>query len=168
MIFDIVNCGSHIMAHDVTPTLCFSSDGLEFVGGLRAMQLNYPPLLFTAFLAIASAQAFGQENDLLSAEYSKCIEQSGGTDPGMLDCIGAEGERQDKRLNDVYKKLMNNLEPQRKRELQEAQRLWIKYTEANCNFYLDPDGGTAARLAASECPVLAKAARVKELENFLQ
>ena len=86
----------------------------------------------------------------------------------MLDCMGAEAERQDKRLNDVYKKLMNELKPARKKELQEVQRLWIKYTEANCNFYLDPDGGTAARLAASECPVLAKAARAKELENFIQ
>ena len=86
----------------------------------------------------------------------------------MLDCIVAEAERQDKRLNDVYKKLMNELKPERKKELQEAQRLWIKYTEENCNFYLDPDGGTAARLAASECPVLAKAARAKELENFIQ
>jgi len=131
------------------------------------MQLNYTPLLLIAFLA-GSAQAFGQERDLLSAEYSKCIEQSGGTDPGMLDCIVAEAERQDKRLNDVYKKLMNELKPERKKELQEAQRLWIKYTQENCNFYLDPDGGTAARLAASECPVLAKAARAKELENFIQ
>jgi uncharacterized protein YecT (DUF1311 family) len=133
-----------------------------------AMQLNYPPLLLMAFLAVASAQAFGQEKDLLSAEYTKCIEHSGGTDPGMLDCMGAEAERQDKRLNDVYKKLMDELKPERKKELQEVQRLWIKYTEANCNFYLDPDGGTAARLAASECPVLAKAARAKELENFIQ
>jgi hypothetical protein len=70
------------------------------------MQLKYTSLLLMAFLAIASAQTFGQEKDLLSAEYSKCIEQSGGTDPGMLDCMGAEAERQDKRLNDVYKKLM--------------------------------------------------------------
>ena len=46
----------------------------------------------------------------------------------MLDCMGAEAERQDKRLNDV---LMNELKPERKKELQEAQRLWIKYTEAN-------------------------------------
>ena len=132
------------------------------------MQFNYPPLLLMAFFAIASAQAFGQETDLLSAEYSKCIEQSGGTDPLMLDCVGAEAKRQDKRLNDAYKKLMNELKPERKRQLQEAQRLWIKYIEANCNFYLDPDGGTAARLAANECPVLAKAARAKELENFSQ
>ena len=104
-----------------------------------------------AFLAMPSAQAFGQDKDLLTAEYSKCIEQSGGTDPGMLDCMGAEAERQDKRLNDAYKKLMNELKPERRKELQEAQRLWIKYTEANYNFYLDPDGGTAAKLAASEC-----------------
>jgi len=48
---------------------------------------NYPPLLLMAFLAATSARAFGQDNDLLTAEYSKCIEQSGGTDPGMLDCI---------------------------------------------------------------------------------
>ena len=111
------------------------------------MQFNYPPLLLMAFFAIASAQAFGQETDLLSAEYSKCIEQSGGTDPLMLDCVGAEAKRQDKRLNDAYKKLMNELKPERKRQLQEAQRLWIKYIEANCNFYLDPDGATAVKSA---------------------
>ena len=129
---------------------------------------NYLRLLLMAFLAMPSAQAFGQDKDLLTAEYSKCVEQSGGTDPGMLDCMGAEAERQDKRLNDAYKKLMNELKPERRKELQEAQRLWIKYTEANCNFYLDPNGGTAAKLAASECPVLAKATRAKELENLLQ
>jgi uncharacterized protein YecT (DUF1311 family) len=122
------------------------------------MRLKPPLLLLTACLAVASAPAFAQQQDL-SAEYAKCIEQSGGTDPGMLDCMGAEEKRQDKRLNDAYKKLMGELNPERKKELQEAQRLWLKYVEANCNFYLDPDGGTAARLAATECPLLAKAAR---------
>jgi hypothetical protein len=67
-----------------------------------------------------------------------------------------------------YKKLMNELKPERQRQLQEAQRIWLKYMEANCAFYLDPDGGTAAQLAASECRVLAKAARAKELEAFMQ
>src|SRR5262249_36005287 len=132
------------------------------------MHKYLPAVLVIAFLAVASTQAFGQETDLLTAEYSKCIEQSGGSDPAMLDCIGAEAERQDKRLNDAYKKLISDLKPERRKELQEAQRLWIKYTEANCNFYSDPDGGTAANLAASECPVLAKATRAKELENLLQ
>ena len=75
----------------------------------KAMQLKYTSLLLTAFLALASAQTYGQEKDLLSADYSKCIEQSGGTDSAMLDCMGAEAERQDKKLNDVYTKLMNQL-----------------------------------------------------------
>jgi uncharacterized protein YecT (DUF1311 family) len=95
------------------------------------MVVKYPLLLLMALFAMASAQAFGQEKDLLSAEYSKCIEQSGGTDPGMLDCMGTEDDRQDKRLNEAYKKLMDALKPERRKELQEAQRLWIKYTEAN-------------------------------------
>jgi uncharacterized protein YecT (DUF1311 family) len=132
------------------------------------MQRKHVSLLLTAFLALASTQTYGQEKHLLSGEYSKCIEQSGGTNSGMLDCMGAEAKRQDKRLNDVYKKLMNELKPERKRQLQEAQRIWLKYMEANCAFYLDPDGGTAAQLAASECPVLAKATRAKELETFMQ
>ena len=129
------------------------------------MQLKPTPLLLMACLAVASPQAFAQENDL-SPEYAKCIEQSGGADPAMLDCMGAEEKRQDKRLNDAYKKLMNELSAERKKELQDAQRLWLKSMQANCDFYLDPDGGTAARLAATECPVQAKAARAKELENF--
>ena len=38
----------------------------------------------------------------------------------MLDCMGAEAERQDKRLKTAeYKKLMNELKPERKRQLQE-------------------------------------------------
>ena len=135
---------------------------------VRAMQLKFTSsLMLMAFVAIAS-EAFGQEKDPFSAEYSKCIERSGGADPGMLDCIKAEADRQDKRLNDAYKKLMNELKSDRKRQLQQVQRMWIKYIEANCDFYLDPDDGTAARLAASECPVLAKEARAKELENFIQ
>jgi uncharacterized protein YecT (DUF1311 family) len=129
------------------------------------MQLKPTPLLLMAFLAIASAPAFAQQDDL-SAEYANCIEQSGGADPAMLDCMGAEEKRQDKRLNDAYKKLMNELSAERKKALQDAQRLWLKSMQANCDFYLDPDGGTAAKLAAAECPVQAKAARAKELENF--
>src|SRR5262245_7289456 len=101
-----------------------------FVGGLEFGESDAVIMrgaLLMAFLALASAQTYGQEKDLLSAAYSKCIEQSGGADPAMLDCIGAEAERQDKRLNDAYKKLMNELKPERKRQLQEAQRIWLKY-----------------------------------------
>jgi uncharacterized protein YecT (DUF1311 family) len=63
---------------------------------------------------------------------------------------------------------MANLSPERKKQLQEAQRLWIKYRNANCHFYADPEGGTAASVSSADCYMTATAARSKELESFMQ
>lgn len=128
------------------------------------MRLGYALLVVALVVALP---AFGQNKSELAPEYSRCMAKAGGVDPAMLECIGAETTRQDKKLNDVYKKLMSELTPERQKQLLEAQRLWIKYTEANCNFYYDPYGGTAARLSASECSMNSKAFRAKELENLL-
>lgn len=123
---------------------------------------------FVVATLIASSPAFAEKSDeLFTLEYSKCMDKTEGVDPAMLECIGAETSRQDKKLNDAYKKLMAELTPERQQELREAQRLWIKYMEANCFFYYDPDGGTLARLSSSGCYARAKAERAKELENFL-
>jgi uncharacterized protein YecT (DUF1311 family) len=132
------------------------------------MRFKFILFLVLGFLASAAVAVVAQDKDGLTAEYSRCIDKAGGVDPAMLDCIDAETRRQDKRLNDVYKKLMSKLNPERKKQLLEAQRLWLKFTEANCSFYLDPDGGTAARLSASECPMVARARRATELELFLE
>jgi uncharacterized protein YecT (DUF1311 family) len=80
--------------------------------------------------------------------------------------MAAENALQDKRLNKAYKTLMGKLEPERRKQLQEAQRLWLRYTEMNCDFYYDPNGGTAARAASNECSVRARAVRARELEEL--
>ena len=85
----------------------------------------------------------------------------------MFDCLGDELDRQNARLNDNYKKLMSKLSPNRKKKLREAQRAWIKFRETNCDFYFDPDGGSAARIAAIDCSVTTTAARAKELKDLL-
>ena len=85
----------------------------------------------------------------------------------MFDCLGDELDRQNARSNDSYKKLMSKLSPNRKKMLREAQRAWIKFRETNCDFYFDPDGGSAARVAASHCSVTTTPARVKELKDLL-
>jgi uncharacterized protein YecT (DUF1311 family) len=100
--------------------------------------------------------------------YSRCIEKAGAVDPAVLDCISAEYDRQDKRLNAAYRKLMGSLKGERKKQLLEAQRLWGKYTEANCAFYYDPDGGNMARMQAAECSVTARIERAAELEDLTQ
>lgn len=61
---------------------------------------------------------------------------------------------------------MAQLSPARNKELQAAQRAWIKFRDANCNFYADPEGGTMATVSSNDCFMLATASRAKELEGF--
>jgi uncharacterized protein YecT (DUF1311 family) len=61
---------------------------------------------------------------------------------------------------------MAKLSAKRKKTLLDAQRAWIKFRDLNCEFYYDPDGGTAARLAGSDCILQATADRAKELRNL--
>lgn len=107
-------------------------------------------------------------DDGLSQVFSTCMDQSDGSTPSMIECMGAETERQDVRLNKAYKDIMAGLSSERQKQLQEAQRLWLKYRKANCDFYYDPDGGTIARVDANQCFMSATAARTKELEGFKQ
>jgi len=111
-----------------------------------------------------SFPAYGGNMPARSAEFARCIKKAEAADPAILECISAEYVRADKRLNNSYKKLMAQVSAERKKQLQEAQRLWVKYTDANCDFYYDPDGGTSARLSANECLVSARLARAEELE----
>ena len=128
------------------------------------------PLLLQIILAFAAAMplvASAQESNL-SKKYDACMDKSDGVTTDMMDCISAEIERQDVRLNRAYKSLMANLTPERKKQLQEAQRAWIKFRDLNCNFYHDPDGGSIARVNANSCLMTMTADRAKELENLAQ
>ena len=94
------------------------------------------------------------------------MDKSGGITTEVIDCIGAEVKLQDVRLNKAYKELMPTLSAARKKELQEVQRLWIKYRDANSSFYADPDGGSMARISSNDNFLSMTAARAKELEQF--
>jgi uncharacterized protein YecT (DUF1311 family) len=123
---------------------------------------------FAALFLLISTSVIAGDLSPRTKEYGRCIEKAGAVDPAVLDCISAEYERQDKKLNAAYRKLMGSLKGERKKQLLEAQRLWGKYTEANCAFYYDPDGGTMARMQAAECGVTARIERTTELEALAQ
>jgi uncharacterized protein YecT (DUF1311 family) len=62
---------------------------------------------------------------------------------------------------------MSEQSPERKKQLQDAQRLWIKFRDANCNFYYDPDAGTmATAVSGSSCFLEYTGYRAKELEDL--
>jgi uncharacterized protein YecT (DUF1311 family) len=69
----------------------------------------------------------------------------------MLDCISAEDDIQDKRLNIAFATAMRGLSPHRKASLRAAQRAWIAYRDAWCGITYDGDSGQAEHLAANQC-----------------
>jgi uncharacterized protein YecT (DUF1311 family) len=103
----------------------------------------------------------------MTKEYLTCVGKAEGVTDKTLDFMSAEFDRQDTRLNDAYKKLISKLSKDRAKSLVEAQRAWIKFRDANCGFYHDPDGGSAAHIAGNECMLNATVDRANELENLL-
>ena len=118
------------------------------------------------FVLVAPLVARAESEPKLSAAYSKCIERAGAVDPKVLECIGEEFTVQDRRLNVSYRALSAKLTPERRKQLQDVQRTWLKYSESNCDFYFDPNGGTTARMTSAECSVSARASRAQELEDL--
>jgi uncharacterized protein YecT (DUF1311 family) len=119
--------------------------------------------LVAIFLGVGPAGAADRE---FSKDFDGCMDKAGGVTPAMIDCMSAELKRQDGLLNENYRKLMASLSTKRKKALQEAQRAWLKFRDTNCDFYYDPDGGTAARVDANECLLNATTDRAKELAQL--
>jgi uncharacterized protein YecT (DUF1311 family) len=108
-----------------------------------------------------------ENNRELGQEYVTCLDKANGVTFAMIDCIAVETSRQDTRLNENYKTLTSKISPKRKQALLDGQRAWIKFRDANCKFYGDPEGGTSARLSANECLLNATADRAKELKLLI-
>ena len=121
-----------------------------------------------AAVALAcTALTASAQDAALSPQFASCMDKSGGITIGMIECIVAETTRQDARLNRAYKAAMGALEsPERKKQLQTAQRAWIKFRDANCAYYYDPDGGSMARVSANQCMLTSTANRAQEIERF--
>jgi uncharacterized protein YecT (DUF1311 family) len=134
--------------------------------GARAATCRTKKGLLIVLALVLSTPALAAADSDMTQEYLTCMDKSKGVTSEMMDCISAETARQDARLNENYKRLMSKVSAKRKKTLLEAQRAWIKFREVNCRFYYDPDGGTAARLAGSDCFLQATADRAKELKNL--
>ncbi|MBB3143111.1 lysozyme inhibitor LprI family protein [Halomonas organivorans] len=102
-------------------------------------------------------------NEPYTPGYTACMEEAGGVTVDMIDCIAEELETQDARLNGAYQALRGELSEQRRQSLLQAQRLWIQYRDANCQFYATA-GGTLARVSANECMLRETAERAQELD----
>jgi uncharacterized protein YecT (DUF1311 family) len=116
-------------------------------------------LLFILLAAFALPARAQEKPDIPDPECD------GGT-ADLVKCLNDATAKWDKRLNEAYQEAVNDKEaPAKQREqLRKAQRLWVQYRDANCDYYALGEG-TIARVNAASCLFDMTKARAKELEE---
>ena len=124
-------------------------------------------LLALLVAAPAAAQTRSQIERRYTPHFNECIADSSDTTIELLDCLGAEIDRQDARLNQAYVMVMHSLPASGKTLLRRSERAWIGQRDARCaraaNEYR---GGTLAGVAYSQCVLHETIKRIIFLENY--
>jgi len=115
-------------------------------------------LLILASLFARSAEAASMFDD----EYKPCGEQPNTI--AIVACVDAKTKAWDRRLNAAYGALLRGVEGGQRDPLRNAQRLWIQYRDANCQFYGSQEG-TIRQIKAAECVRAMTRDRALELED---
>lgn len=97
---------------------------------------------------------------MFEGDYRECSELS---TLGITECVAEKTKAWDARLNRAYKSLQQRIEPEQQQALLTAQRLWIRYRDANCGFY-SAGPGSISRIEAAECLRSMTRERTCELE----
>ncbi|WP_347484466.1 lysozyme inhibitor LprI family protein [Vandammella animalimorsus] len=105
---------------------------------------------------------------LYTEDYGRCLERADAVNAEIIDCMAKELAVQDGRLNTHYQALRAQLSAPRKAQLKHAQRLWLQYRDAHCEFLFDPNGGTITRLLANDCTLRETALRAQELQGLAE
>ncbi len=122
-------------------------------------------ILLLLLITVSSALA----GDLYySATYQYCFDSSDGSTVSLRSCNAKELKYQDSLLNSNYKRAMAVLSPSQKKDLKQAQRLWIKYRDANCNTYANLTGGTMDLLNVGGCHIDMTARRAQEIKEIVE
>ncbi|WP_017316309.1 lysozyme inhibitor LprI family protein [Mastigocladopsis repens] len=88
--------------------------------------------------------------------------------PEMKYCSQQSYQAADKRLNQVYKKVISSLNSEQKQILTAAQQAWIKFRDNNCDFEVYGNrGGTGYEIFRNGCLERLTTQRTKDLENFI-
>jgi len=119
-------------------------------------------LVATAFAA-ACPPSMAQH---MNAPDAPC--RSGSANAQISQCFSAAYQDADKKLNDVYRRVVATLGPEDQKALQAAQLLWIRFRDANCEvehgLY---KGGSAAPMVLDACLEALTRQRADDLMTML-
>lgn len=125
-------------------------------------------LIMTVLVApIAAAQ---QKVDPIEARMETCLgTPAGQTTSGMTDCSHQAYLAYDKRMNDVYQRVMHSVDPQSRVLIRNAQRQWLAYRDAQRqadNAPWQADRGSMVSADIEALNVDAIRARIDELNYY--
>src|SRR5262249_1188856 len=99
-------------------------------------------LLVPTMVSLVTAQQSPKKNPCDKAQ----------TQVEMNDCAAKESRAADQKLNKLYAELSAKLEPERLAKLKEAERAWVKFRDADCDFQSSIyKGGTMYPMIYSFC-----------------
>lgn len=94
------------------------------------------------------------------------------SDQATLDaCAGKDFDAADKKLNDAYKQITDRLKDNAgsKKLLVDAQRAWVAFRDAECNFQGGPPetAGSVRPMVVANCQAGLTTLRLKDLQGYL-
>ena len=105
----------------------------------------------------------------LSRTYEACMDRAGGVTVSMRECMSAEHERQDARLNANYRELSRLLSHERRALLVQAQRAWLTWRKAECEHRAsEAMDGTLGPVMIDDCWLTMTAERADAFANELK
>ncbi|MBZ8178896.1 lysozyme inhibitor LprI family protein [Oscillatoria salina] len=125
------------------------------------------------FLAIATLSTLAISTTVTVAEGISVAQAPNCNNPQtqseINQCAAIAYRNSDRRLNQVYQQLVPRLSSSRKQKLIQAQRAWITFRDASCEFERSEfQGGTIAPAIYNGCLADLTERRTQELEEYLQ
>ncbi|MBK9579151.1 MAG: DUF1311 domain-containing protein [Fibrobacterota bacterium] len=121
-------------------------------------------------LLLASSLALAEEKaDPIDLACSEC-QVANPTTMGMLECQSKAYEAWDARLNKVYQRVRGHLDPEGKKDLQAAQRDWLKFRDGEFKWTRTAYGkmeGSIYSLYIAQAKLEVVRSRVRLLQSFV-
>jgi uncharacterized protein YecT (DUF1311 family) len=134
----------------------------------RSVSLVIPRSLI--FWLMLPLPALAADQDPIDKALDACLAKPEGmSTPGMVDCTDEAIRAWDKRLNDVYKQVLEGLDPKSRELLRASQRRWVAFRKAEHEAMGGPwrqDRGTIVRVLTVNADLSAIKERVQELQLY--
>jgi uncharacterized protein YecT (DUF1311 family) len=134
--------------------------------GINPVSMRAPLLL----LSLISFAALAADPDPLNAALDACLAKpEGASTPGMVDCTSDAIKAWDKRMNEVYRRVMAELDLESRELVRASQRRWVAFREAEHEAMEGPwrqDKGTIIRVLTADVDLSAIKERVQELQLY--